>query len=425
MPDRDPAPLDTTSIPRARMPDLTLSFLAEGYDFIREHCAYHGSDAFEARLLGRRTVFCYGEEAARMFYEPGRFTRRGAVPSFAFKLLQDEGSVATLDGEAHRARKALFMSFMTPVRLDAVADAAASRLRDRLAAYPDGAALHDVVRDVLCRVACDWVGVPASPDEVASLAEEAGAMIDEAGSVGPANWIARLRRHRSEEMLAHLAREARAGRLELPEGSPAAAFVAWRGPDGAPLDDAVVAVELLNLIRPIVAIARFVTFAALALHEHPAAREAIRAHEEGQLGRFVSEVRRTTPFFPAIAGRVRTPFAWRGRAFEEGELVVLDLYGTDRDPRLWRDAARFDPARFHGREPGAYDLIPQGGGDPFSGHRCAGEWLTIVVMEAMTAVLAREAVWRVPEQDLSVSLTDMPALPKSGLVLADVRLEAG
>lgn len=421
----DATTLDTTSIPQARMPDLTLGFLAEGYDFVRERCAHYGSDAFEARLMGRRTVFCFGEEAARMFYEPGRFTRRGALPSFALKLLQDEGSVATLDGEEHRARKALFMSFMTPERLDAIADAAASRLRARLADYPIGAPLHEVLRDVLCRAACDWVGVPLSEADEQSLTEEAGAMIDEAGSVGPANWIARLRRHHSEEMLTALARDAREGRVALPEGSPAAAFVAWHGPDGAPLDEAVIAVELLNLIRPIVAIARFMTFAALALVENPQARAAIRAHEEGVLTQFVEEVRRTAPFFPVIAGRVRTPFAWRGRDFEEGELVVLDLYGTDHDPRLWRDPGRFDPARFRGRMPNAYDLIPQGGGDPFSGHRCAGEWLTIAVMEAMTAVLAREAEWTVPEQDLSVDIREIPPLPKSGLVISDVRLGDG
>jgi fatty-acid peroxygenase len=95
---------------------------------VRERCARYGSDAFEARLLGRRTVFCQKEEAARMFDAPGRLTRRGAMPRFALELLHDEGSLATLDGEAHRARKALFMSLMTPERIDAMADVATSRL---------------------------------------------------------------------------------------------------------------------------------------------------------------------------------------------------------------------------------------------------------------------------------------------------------
>ncbi|MDN5747743.1 MAG: hypothetical protein L0H64_04400, partial [Pseudonocardia sp.] len=41
-----------------------------------------------------------------------------------------------------------------------------------------------------------------------------------------------------------------------------------RGLDSAPLDIPVAAVELINLVRPIVA--------ALALHEHPHARERAR-----------------------------------------------------------------------------------------------------------------------------------------------------
>ncbi|GGK54633.1 cytochrome P450 [Salinarimonas ramus] len=406
-------------IPRAAAPDLTLGFLAEGYDFVRERCAQYGSDAFEARLMGTKTVFCVGEDAAQMFYEPGRFTRRGALPTFALKLLQDEGSVATLDGEAHRVRKALFMSFMAPERIDPLARASADGLRERLATWHDGAALHDILREVLCRAACEWVGVPATEDELEAYTHETSAMIDEAGSFGPANWIARVRRNRAEARLRDLVAAARSGESPFFEGSPAAAVVAHRGADGAPLDEAVCAVELLNLIRPIVAVARFVTFAALALHRHPGHAAAIRAAEGGAARRFVEEVRRTTPFFPVVAGRVRTPFTWRERDFAQGEMVVLDLYGTDRDPRLYADPARFDPDRHLGRTPTPFDLVPQGGGDHFTGHRCAGEWLTIAIMQSLVEVLAH-ASWRVPEQDLTVDLRKMPALPKSGLVLADV-----
>lgn len=63
-----------------------------------------------------------GEEATRAFYEPGRFTRRGALPPTALMLLQDRGSVALLDGEAHRQRKAMFMSLMSPAAIARLAD---------------------------------------------------------------------------------------------------------------------------------------------------------------------------------------------------------------------------------------------------------------------------------------------------------------
>lgn len=34
-----------------------------------------------------------GEEADEVFYEPGRFTRKGALPQTTLRLLQDKGSV--------------------------------------------------------------------------------------------------------------------------------------------------------------------------------------------------------------------------------------------------------------------------------------------------------------------------------------------
>src|SRR3712207_6902799 len=34
--------------------------------------------------------------------------------------------------------------------------------------------------------------------------------------------------------------------------------------------------------------------------------------------------------------KVRTPFEWRGYRFRQGALVLLDVYGTNRDHRQWR-----------------------------------------------------------------------------------------
>lgn len=55
-----------------------------------------------------------GAEAARVFYAPGRFTRVGAMPKGVLRLLQDEGSVVTLDGAMHRTRKRLSLDIPAP-----------------------------------------------------------------------------------------------------------------------------------------------------------------------------------------------------------------------------------------------------------------------------------------------------------------------
>lgn len=46
-------------------------------------------------------------------------------------------------------------------------------------------------------------------------------------------------------------------------------IAAHREPDGAPLDPRTAAVEVLNVVRPTVAVSWFVTFAAHALHRWP------------------------------------------------------------------------------------------------------------------------------------------------------------
>ncbi len=103
-----------SEVPRLASVDSTIALLLKGYSFISERCRRHGTDAFETRVMGERVVCMMGEEAARMFYGGGCFTRRRGIPRPTLTLLQDFGSVAVLDGEAHRHRKQMFMELMTP-----------------------------------------------------------------------------------------------------------------------------------------------------------------------------------------------------------------------------------------------------------------------------------------------------------------------
>lgn len=132
-------------------------------------------------------------------------------------------------------------------------------------------------------------------------------------------------------------------------------------------------------------------------------------------------MRRFYPFFPLIAGRARESFEWGGHRFTPGDWVHLDLYGTNHDPRVWEDPGAFSPERFTGRSIGAFELVPQGGGDHELGHRCAGEWLTVELVKRATRLLTSAMEYRVPDQDLSVDLGRLPAIPASRFVISDVR----
>jgi fatty-acid peroxygenase len=409
-------------IGRILVTDRTLALLSEGYAFIPERCRQHETDVFETRIMLTRAVCMMGEEAVRVFYEPERFTRVGALPQTTLRLLQDKGSVALLDGEAHRKRKVMFLSLADPGGSERLADMMERQWRARIGRWEsmDRVVLFREAEEIFCRAAYEWAGVPLTESEVGRRTREFSAMIEGAGSVGPRNWYGQLLRARTERWIRDLIEKVRARELDVPEES-AAHIIAWyRDLDGELLDTEIAAVELINVLRPTVAVARFVTFAALALHEHPECRRKIQTDED-YLELFVQEVRRFYPLFPFVGGRVRNEFEWRGRHFTEGTWVLLDLYGTNHDARTWDDPEEFRPERFSSWDGSAFDFVPQGGGDHRKGHRCPGEWATIALVKRAVRLLTRSMNYGVPEQDLRISLSRMPTIPKSRFVISGVR----
>lgn len=415
-----------TPIPHATRLDHTAAFLSQGYRFISSRCQRYESDLFATRLFLRPVVCMMGAEAAEVMYVPDRFTRRGGLPVTTLMLLQDKDSVATLDGEAHRWRKQMFMSLMTPDRIHQLADQFASEWRHQAGTWTrkKDVVLHDEVEEMLCRAVCAWAGVPLAEEEVAQRTREFEAMIHGSGTVGLRTMRGLLLRQRTERWCRDLVERVRAGRLEVPEES-ALHLVAWhRDPNGNLLDTGVAAVEVINVLRPTVAVARYVTFAAVALHEHPEWRQILQDGGDEEVELFVQEVRRFYPFFPLVGGRVRQAFDWRDHHFDEGSWVLLDLYGTNHDPRSWDQPDAFRPERFREWDGSPYTFIPQGGGDHATNHRCPGEWITIALVKEAVRLLATEMRYDVPEQDLEIDLGHMPALPNSRFIIRDVQMDA-
>ncbi|SBW01853.1 putative fatty acid beta hydroxylase [uncultured Alphaproteobacteria bacterium] len=414
----DSAMTADTALPAAGF-DATLGFVREGYAFISRHCERLGADAFRTRFLLRPVVCARGRAAAEMFYADDlAFTRRGAIPGSVRRLLQDDRSVQSLDAAAHRERKMLFAKILGGAAVEHAVLAFGAALRAAMLRWKGGeVVLHRAVREVLARVALDLSGIAADAPTLAARTRELGAMIDAAGSVGPANWRALWLRRRTEAWARGLVAAYRDGRLPETEGGALALIAGYRDGRGEPLPEAVAAVELLNVLRPTVAIGRYVVFAAHALVRRPDWREAFAGGGEDDLLPFVQEVRRFYPFFPAIAGRARQEFAWRGHRFRRGDLTILDLYGTNHHPELWPEPEAFRPERFRGWEGDAFALVAQGGGDAAVTHRCPGEDLTVALTVEAVRVLCRDARFSAPPQDLSVSLARVPALPESGMIL--------
>ena len=281
--------------------------------------------------------------------------------------------------------------------------------------------LFEEANDILCRIACNWTGVPLQESEVKERADDFSHMVDAFGAVGPRHWKGRIARTRTEEWIKGVIEDVRAGKLKAAKGSALYEMAFHKDLNGKLLDTKMAAVELINVLRPIVAIATFITFSALALHKHPECKEKLQLGDRDYLEMFVNEVRRFYPFAPFLGGRVRKEFTWNQCEFKIGTLVLLDLYGTNHDSQIWKNPHFFQPERFKDWKGSLFDFIPQGGSDPAKGHRCPGEGITIEIMKASLDFLVKKIEFEVPGQDLSYSLTKMPTLPESGFVMSNIR----
>ncbi len=357
-----------------------------------------------------------------LFYDEQLFQRERAAPRMLQKTLFGQGGVQGMDGEAHRHRKQLFLSLLTDSAVAELVELHEANWQAAMQTWQhcERLTLMPEVQAILTRTVCEWAGVPLGDGELSQRRDQLAAMIDGAGGVGARHWRARKARKQAEDWIIELIRSHRAGNLEIGEGRPLAVVAQYQDLDGQLLDERVAAVEMLNLLRPTVAVTRYVIYAALELLAHPEWRQRLQ-QDDSALEPFAQEVRRLHAFFPFTAARVRKDFEWKGYTFPEGTRVLLDLYGTNRDSRLWDEPDAFRPERFATWDGGAYNFITQGGGDVVSGHRCPGERLAIELLKSALRMMTRRMSYAVPAQDLQMDASRMPAQPESLLVISDVK----
>ncbi|WP_231953550.1 cytochrome P450 [Actinoplanes derwentensis] len=367
------------------------------------------------RVLGRPAVGICGPEAARFFYTPGHLDRSSALPGLVVRTLFGRGAVHTLDGSAHRHRKTLFTALLLDgdgaARLAELAgrefDVAAARWRGG----PPVRLLDESARMIAAAVA-RWVGVPEDDREIDALARDCLAMVDGFATVGPRTARALLARETQERRLSKIIASVRS----QPVTKSPLSIVAHHRDDGELLDPRTAAVELLNIVRPAIAVAWFVAFAGHAMDMWPRHQSRLRAGDDEYTKAFAHEVRRFYPFVPFLGGQATRDLFFQGEPIPAGTLVLLDVYGQNHDPELWPDPYTFDPRRFLGRESGEFDLIPQGGGDPRTGHRCPGEQVTVALLGTLARRLA-ELDHYLPPQETAIDLSRIPARPRDRITL--------
>lgn len=414
--------LKTAEIPRDPTMNSNFAFAREGYLFIKNRVDHLHSDIFMTNLLAQNVICLSGKEAAEIFYDPELFLRHGAAPKHVQKTLFGENTIQSMDGQAHLDRKKAFLSLTSFENQNRLAELVGQQLLAAIDSWEsmDEMVLFNEANIILCKAACEWAGIPMAEPEAPCRARDFAAMIDGFGGIGPRYWKGKIARGRTEDWMARLIKAVRSGRLCPNVKSPLSVMANLKGADGTPVDAMMSAKELMNLIRPIVAIGTYSTFIALALQEHPDWKKRLEGGDSKDADLFVREIRRFYPFTPFVGAKVRKDFLWKGYRLEKGTLTLLDIYGINHDARLWENPMTFLPERFENKTMDLFAFIPQGGGDSSRGHRCPGEGFVQALMNVFLRFLLEDIRYEVPVQDIGFEFNRIPTRPKSGFVMRGV-----
>ena len=214
------------------------------------------------------------------------------------------------------------------------------------------------------------------------------------------------------------------------------------------LDDEALRDEVLHLFLAFTAVRLVLTAMCLGLGQHRAVMQQARDEVLDKcptdpltrdllpltmdtldklkyLGALAREVRRINPPVPnTFLSRVKEDTVFNNYRVKKGWKAIGGLYATMNVPETFDDPFTFDPERFSkersGRSPGSY--CPQGvsseedlaDGEPFRGHRCAGEPFIDTLMKVVAVHLLRGYTWSLPPQDLTYT-TDFFPVPRDGL----------
>ena len=386
-----------------------IRLLTDGY-FYWQNKREHPSDVVTTRLIGKRWLCGADPEAAVAVYDPDRVVRKDAVPEPLQATLFGKGGVQGLEGVRHQNRKAWFVANQsTPEQKSIVAEFQHSW--SEALSGTDSLQVFSTAAEKLFDAATSWLECsPPSRYKAQRLTRDMIAMVDAIGSVGPRHLAGRLARKRAEKWARQVLLE-RAKARTHGASSPLDGLIGLEEPGGEPLSLRAASVELLNVTRPVTAVAWYVSFCGLALHNNPGLKDLL-AERPQMIVPFCHEVRRFYPFAPFTAGRAIDAFELGGVVAQPGDMVAVDVYGMHHNPDFWSQPQVFDPERFCGARPEAY--APQGTGNMFTSHRCPGEDLTLQLMAAATTELV-ERSWTVPLQPLDVDKTRIPARLPTGL----------
>lgn len=401
--------------------DKTIPLMLDPYKYISKTCRELKSDAFETRLFLQKTICMTGVEASELFYNNEKIMRKGAAPRMLLATLLGKGGVQGLDDKEHVHRKDMFMSVMTDENVKGLGEIVTrvwlkaieqkwSKM-NQIIFYPE-------IQEILTEAVCAWAGVPLEKKDLKERTKELTHLFDSAGAKSLRHFKSRLSRKKTDNWIENLVLMTR--KQGVKENTPFHTVVWHRDLKGELLPAHVAAVEVLNLLRPTVAVSVYMLFVAHALHLHPECRKKLKEGVPRYDDMFIQEIKRLYPFFPAMFARAKEDFTWKNIHFKKGVRVMLDIYGTNHDQRLWDRPEEFIPERYINTQTTPFNFVPQGGGSHTYHHRCPGEFIANELMRVTINILVFKLKYSLPEQDLEIDFKRTPSIPKDRLILTMV-----
>lgn len=117
----------------------------------------------------------------------------------------------------------------------------------------------------------------------------------------------------------------------------------------------------------------------------------LQPNHRAKLARILTVVHRGSRIhsFLFVGARLRKDLVREGHPLGKDDWLLLDLYGTTHDARLFPRPAVFNPKREIIVAQWDFRFIPQGGGRPETSHRCPGEKMTVGILQETLKLVCR------------------------------------
>jgi fatty-acid peroxygenase len=410
-----------------------IKLFRRGYDFMPSIRNRHSDTDIIRTMIAAKTIYVLGgEQGARLFYNNDLFERQNVLPSHIVNTIFGAG-IHIKDNSEHQRRKQLFINMDMKNRERLV-----NILYDTFRKYvqwwqeKDKFSIYTECQILLAEVGCKYIGLSENQLYDINMRELSQRLIEMVDAFGahipfsfPKNSVYRGKRARKavHAWLLSFIKSYKKGEQDIfPKDTPGNILCSTSF-----LTDDDVAVELINLIRPIAAVSKFIAFSVLLgfrnSHTVPTCPNVINydSLEKWTDGdNFVDEVRRLMPFVPFLGALTRKQFSIGRHTIREKSIFLLDIYGTNHDENIYDDPYEFKPSRYVIDQRNDYNYIPQGGGKVAETHRCPGEWITNVILKMTCCFILsnKSSIFILyPRQDLSINMKRIPTMVKDGVIL--------